>query len=249
MHAGEAFRQWMEEQSEDVKCDAKKGAGWKCNLVGDATTLGNNIGNYPGKKPKPPTPRSIDDVTDSDWPSQAHHLIPHQQLIKHPVTRWLTTNPKRASKTIYKDNDYDVDAGVNGKWMPYVSSLPEWKKASKKKKQDLANKVMKAAGIQLHQGPHSFKPYGPSDPGYKTRVGEYLKAIVDNALEHDESGCDPCSKAADADKKAPRRTIARFVDNASENLEADIDACRIFVSRRAAEYYYTILYPTTPPNA
>lgn len=248
MHAGEAFRMWMESAPENLKCEVKKGTGWNCKLAGSSKSLENNLKDHCGK-PKPPSPSSIDDVTTSAWPSQAHHLIPHQQLIKHPVTRWLTTKPKKAAKKIYADNDYSVDYGKNGKWMPYVSSLKEWKKAGTKKKQELANKVMKAAGIQLHQGPHSFKPYGPSDPGYKTRVGEYLKTIVDNALEHDESGCEDCASAADADKNAPRRNMVRYVDKASELLDGDINACRIFVSRRAAEYYYTILYPVTPPNA
>ncbi|MDQ3998542.1 MAG: AHH domain-containing protein [Gemmatimonadota bacterium] len=242
MHAGEKFEMWMKKQEKKEECDNEPGTGWTCNLAGDGGPLGTNLANHCNKK-KPDTPTSLDDVTKKKWPSQAHHLIPWQQLDDHEVTVWLAESPPEHASDLIADNDYDVDHGFNGKWMPYVSSLSQWDNASTAKKQEIANKVMKAAGIQLHQGPHSFEPYGPDDDGYKTRVDEYLMKIIDISIAHD-SVCEDCKdKAKKKGGRPPRLNTVRYMHKASSNLNDDINRCQIFVSRRAAEYYYTFGNP------
>lgn len=159
------------------------------------------------------------------WPSQAHHLIPHKQLASHPVKQFLKTGEK-----LLADANYSVNHGNNGKFMPYVSDLSEW--ATSTDKQALANQMMKAAGIQLHQGPHSFKSYGGGKTGYKDEVDRLLKRIHMLELLHKKS-CQPCKSKADGDKFPPREPMTRKVDWVSSRLEQEINANNIFVSRRA----------------
>lgn len=218
----------------DRKCEHRdEKSSWKVNLVGDGGRLEKNLKKY--GVPKPLTPPSVKLVRARAWPSQAHHLIPHQQLIKHPVTAWLTTSPQSGATRLTDDNHYDVDHGANGKFMPYASSLMEWAGASTAEKEAIVGTVMGAAGIQLHQGPHSFSSYGVGESGYKTRVAEYLERIHDHGLAH-AATCEDCKSKGDADKVPPRQNVVRFLDLASTRLEVDINCGRIFVSRRAAGF-------------
>ena len=210
---------------------------WICDLEGNATRLGNNLANVVDE---PHPCASEADLSLECWPYQTHHLIPWQQLKGHAVTQWLTKAPKGKGlkKKMYADNDYCVDDWQNGKFMPYASILPAWKGASTAEKLRLRRAVMAAAQMQLHQGPHSFKPYAAGESGYKTRVGEYLKAITNHCIGHyaTQPPCPECKPKEKAGKVAPRRNVARFVHKASERLEIDINTGKIFVSRQAAEY-------------
>lgn len=210
---------------------------WKCKLDGKSSSLEKNLWDHCGV-PKPANVPSVKLVTYSSWPSQAHHLIPWQQLRKHPITQWLAEKPPKAPARLWADNDYSVDHGMNGKFMPYVAALAEWKHANGAEKQELAEVVMGAAGIQLHQGPHSYKEYGVGEAGYKTRVAEYLQYIHRETLNHYHGppACEDCAEKAQAKKLPPRRNVVRFVDRASSRLEIDINMGRIFVSRRAASF-------------
>ena len=103
---------------EDVKCDYKpEDTPWKANLAGNSETLGNNLGNKPNAG-------SVAELSRTQWPSQAHHLIPHLTLKDHAVAKWL-----KEGSILFADTKYNVDHENNGKWMPYASSLPEWQNA------------------------------------------------------------------------------------------------------------------------
>ena len=216
-----------------AKCDFKPPqTKWKANLDGDADRLGGLLGKQPKKAAKEA------ELSSSCWPSQAHHLIPHLTLKSHPVSKWL-----KAGDIIYADTRYDVDHGNNGKWMPYASSLAEWKTRANKLADIKANrrlmfKVMKHAKIQLHQGKHSgSQDFGVGEMPYKECVRKYLDKINRHALSHykKKPPCDDCKGKKQAGKYPPRDNMVRYVDKASSVLEDDIDACRIFVSRIAAE--------------
>lgn len=222
------------DSNEQVKCEFQPPEyTWKCTLDGDSGRLAQNITTHRGVA-KPGVPAKLADVTNDRWPSQAHHLIPWQQLEDHQVTQWLTKDKGK----LYSHNGYSVDHGKNGKFMPYVSDLPEWSGASTARKREIAEEVMGRARIQLHQGPHSYKPYGVGEEGYKTRVEEYLAKIHKTARDHyaAEPPCEDCKSKSQAGKFPPRRNAVRAMDQASLNLELDINAGRIFVSRRAAEF-------------
>jgi hypothetical protein len=230
----ELFTMVLDLFEENVKCEfPEKDDKWTCTLDGESDRLAANIKKHRGIS-KPKVPAKLDDVSSEAWPSQAHHLIPWQQLADEPVTQWLSTQ----KGTLRGDNDYSVDHGENGKFMPYVSDLPEWSGASTDKKRKIAEKVMAITGIQLHQGPHSYKPYGVGEDGYKTRVEEYLTKIDDTSIDHytKDPPCGDCKSKSQGGKKPPRRNVVLYMDSASRFLELDINAGRIFVSRRAAGF-------------
>jgi hypothetical protein len=143
---------------------------------------------------------------------------------------------------MYADTQYDVDHRNNGKWMPYASALPEWKRIGPAGKRDLMFKVMRLSGIQLHQGRHSHTRYGKGKAGYKERVNQYLEKIRVKAGTHAQGPpeCQDCiSKQDDGGLDPPRDNTVRYVDRASRLLEDDINKCEIFVSRIAAEFAET----------
>jgi hypothetical protein len=233
MEAGEAFAAALAKTDEKVKCQYKKPKDeWKCVLGGDSGHLETNIKRDRGKA-KPETPASLAQVTKSRWPSQAHHLIPHVQLSGHVVTEWIA----ESKDALLGDCNYSVNHGLNGKFMPYASSLSDWKSASTEKKVKIANKVMKAAGIQLHQGAHSYEPYNENQDGYKTRVEEYLEKVKDQSVGHydPETGCEECRETTNG-KVPPRRNTVSMLDRASKQLDKDIRKGEIAVSRRASDY-------------
>jgi hypothetical protein len=217
------------------KCEYKPpNTNWKCKLEGSSESLSKNITDH-CYVVKPATPTSVTGVSSRSWPCQAHHLIPWQQLQKHDVTQWVAMSPPKAPAKLLADSNYSVDYGNNGKFMPYASSLSEWSTANTAKKRQLVEAVMSAAGIQLHQGPHSYKSYGVGEDGYKTRVAEYLDRINMNGLDHIQV-CEDCKAKSSDGKVPPRLNIVDFLDKASERLEVDINLGRVFVSRRAAEF-------------
>lgn len=210
------------------KCDFKPDQHkWKCNLEGKSETLAANLGNKPDAN-------SESELSASKWPSQAHHLIPHLTLIAHAVAVWLEKD-----KRIYHDTKYNVDHKNNGKWMPYASSLPEWKTGSPVQQRELMFKIMGLAKIQMHQGKHSgSNTYGIAIRPYKARVIDYLDKIQNHGISHyaGPNACKDCKSNKLANKYPPTENTVRYVDKASSLLEKDINACRIFVSRIAAEF-------------
>lgn len=224
---GENVAVLVRDMAKKEKCDYKpEETSWRCNLTGNSTTLGNNLGDKPDASKE-------SELSAGSWPSQAHHLIPHKQLNQHPVKKWL-----KKSSMMYADTQYDVDHRNNGKWMPFASGLAEWKRSGVRKKRDLMFKVMTLSGIQLHQGRHSYKPYGTGKTGYKERVDQYLDKIRNKAATHAEGPpeCEDCMGKQNKGLDPPRDNTVRYVDRASALLEDDINKCEIFVSKIAAEF-------------
>jgi len=162
------------------------------------------------------------------WPHQAHHLIPWQTLDKHDVRRFL--DPGWKGSKLASEANYSVNHGRNGKFMPYVSSLPEWQRTSNAdRKQAIAEEVMDKLGIQLHQGPHKTEAYGAGARGYKKMVTELLNGIRLTENLHQQT-CKVCEAAKTGDKFPPRKEVSVKLDWASGRLERAIDSNETFVS-------------------
>lgn len=219
------------------KCDHKPDkSNWRCVLEGKTDShLVTNITrdrNIPEPVWPPPNgSASIKNVvahaTPPVWPHQAHHLIPWKQLRKHPASQYLDKN----KNVIWGDNDYSVNHGNNGLFMPYSAGLEEWNKTTDQQK--LSDDLMDIVFVQLHQSRHSAKQYEGAEQGYKARVKSYLETISDNGLKHTDL-CNPCKQNKKNALLPPRETIVRAVDRASKNLEQDLKDMDIFVSKRAA---------------
>lgn len=210
--------------------------GWRCVLEGK--TRGSLIENLQRDRsiaepvwPPPDGSNSIEAIIKGNpgcWPHEAHHLIPWQQLRDHPVKAHLSKKG-RGSKLL-EDANYSVNHGNNGKFLPFVSDLKEWKKS--RDKQQLAERAMNILCLQLHQGRHSSSSYGGGKKGYKARVKELLDKIRDSEVSHLQA-CKPCADKAEKNKFPPREQMTRKVDRVSQRLEKEIDRGDIFVSRRA----------------
>lgn len=235
MDVGEGIAKIEKELEE--KCDHMPDkTNWRCKLEGQTEEhLTSNITRDRGI-PEPLWPpadgnKSIDNVntesTPPVWPNQAHHLIPWKQLKKHGASHYLHASKNK----IYADNNYSVNHGNNGLFMPYSYALSEWSTTTDKQK--LSEELMDKVNIQLHQSAHSFTKYEGAKEAYKIRVKKYLKYISDDGLKHTDS-CDPCKENKDNDKLPPRENIVNAMDRASNNLEKDIEDMDIFVSKRAS---------------
>lgn len=212
------------------KCDFKPVKdNWTANLVGSSDALGGYLGN----KPHAATASAI---TQTQWPSQAHHLIPHLTLIDHAVADWLKAG---GASIMWGDTEYNVDHQHNGKWLPYASDLPEWQNNTPAQNRKLLFDLMAKSGMQIHQGPHSgLNNYGVGEVPYKQCVNKYLDKINVNANSHYKRNppCSDCAGNSNKGKVPPRANTVRFVDQASSVLWGDIKARRIFVSRIAADF-------------
>lgn len=236
MDIGESVAILADFMEEDEKCDYKPDeTEWKANLSGSGEALAGYLGSKPHANNEA-------ELSNTLWPSQAHHLIPHLTLKSHPVAKWLKTGDY-----LFSDTYYNVDHVNNGKWMPYASSLPEWVKGATRKvdiekNRALMFKVMRLAKIQLHQGKHSSSNrYGIGEAPYKDRVKQYLKKIKNNAVSHyaGNRSCKDCKSNKYNDKYPPRENTVKYVDEASKLIKKDINECKIFVSRIAAEFAET----------
>lgn len=217
----------------DKKCDYKpEKTQWKANLVGSSEALAARMGSKPDAKT-----RSA--ITNTQWPSQAHHLIPHKTLINHSLKKWLDSE----GGFIYAPTKYNVDHKNNGKWMPFASSLAEWETSTTAEKRAIMFEVMRISGIQLHQGPHSKKnDYGVAKWPYKARVEQYLDKIKNSAVSHyaGSNACADCKSKRENGKYPPRENTVTYVDTASGCINREINQLLIFVSRIAAEFQQTV---------
>ena len=220
----------LDEFGNKKKCEYKPPKrDWKANLEGSGESLGKSLGD----KPHAASEKAL---SASDWPSQAHHLIPHLTLKSHPVAQMI-----KKGKLVYEDANYDVDHKNNGLWLPYASSLPEWKSYGPAAKRELMFKVMRLSGLQLHQGPHSSKKYGAGEAGYKQRVTEYLDRLQNNAISHYAGSggmppCEDCKGKSQAGKFPATANTVAAVDMISRCVKSDILKKKIFVSRISAEF-------------
>lgn len=243
----------------DEKCNYKpEKTNWKVNLSGSGKILGDNLKNKPDAT-------SVDDLSRTSYPSQAHHLIPNARL--NPNAKGADDNPPHLAhkllmegSILYADTDYDINHKNNGKWMPYAHRLKEWVSASKAKtmiagkskeaadkiklkiksnNKKLVESVMRASNIQIHQGSHSYKRFGKGEAGYLTRVDQYLDKIRNHGISHFASkpGCKDCADKKKDNLYPPRENTIRYFDEASRLINIDINLCRIFVSEAASKFH------------
>lgn len=230
---GEAVLVAFLKKQDKLKCDFKPAnENWTANLEGNSTTLAGNL----DKIQKKPEASRESELSEEDWPSQAHHLIPHLTLARHSVAGWLK---KAGDSIMWGDTFYNVDHENNGRWLPYASALPEWQTANAKGKQRLRAKVMRLSGLQYHTSSHSKKnDYGVGEQPYQVCVTKYLDKVENNAVSHyrKKPKCEDCKDNSNNGEVPPRANTVRFVDRVSDLLWDDIRESRIFVSRFAAEF-------------
>jgi hypothetical protein len=198
---------------------------------------------------------NLRDIKKTQFPIQAHHLIPKNHLPDHPVCAFLAKDyTKHEDYQLTADAPYSCDHANNGYCLPYATPLAEWKKAATlpaderdDRKLDLCFKVMKKTGRQLHQGSHRADPYdGPIDDdeeatihgkyGYLEAVDLLLSVVQEGAQEHTEK-CEICNKGKTRNGKTkiqPVQAVVRHVDQVSGILKLQIDGNQIFVSEPAA---------------
>lgn len=229
------FVAFVQKDKSDNKCSHEDDkTDWKCNLEGETSghLVDNIVRDSYGDEPQwPPIAgkANIDNCSSSTWPHQAHHLIPWQQLKKHKTSHLLS----KIKNHLTYNNNYSVNHGTNGYFMPYVTDLEEWSLCKGKEKQLLAEKLMNITGIQLHQSRHSRTRYECAKEGYKVAVDTYLNKVHKESLRHYDV-CSKCKDEMNKNKWPPRKAVVRYVDKVSRILLSDIKANRIFVSRRAA---------------
>lgn len=185
----------------------------------------------------------IEDCGRSHFPYQSHHLIPEKQLPKHRVTFWLIKNSKKTHPR-YKleaDTSYDTNDAMNGYFMPFASTTHQWATTSSvARKSRICFEMMRRTMIQLHQGPHSKGDYLEDEEietaGYKSMVKRLLNVIADRTENHVED-CPVCKSKGKPIKVQPLDQVVRHMHRVSKTLKGLCVLNRIFVSRRAANYF------------
>lgn len=232
--------------------------------VGSAETLRSNMLGAHMTEPKKPGMQAkgwnLFDCDSSTFPYQSHHLVPEKQLPDHPVTVWLTDSPneQHPEYVLEKDTGYDTNGAENGYFMPFASTTHQWNATSSGDKHvKIAFEMMRRTHLQLHQGPHSFTDYleevdDVETAGYKSQVEAFLTLIYERGELH-VTQCDHCkSQASPKIKVQPLAATVRQVNRASALLKSLLVSQRIFVSRRAADYFdahrtgNTLMHPTVP---
>jgi hypothetical protein len=193
------------------------------------------------------------------FPYQSHHLIPEKQLPKHAVCTWLTDSPKQkhAKYVLAADTKYDTNGAANGYFMPFASTTNEWVTTTSGTRRDkICCEMMRRTRMQLHQGPHSMRDYLEEEEietaGYKKMVSDFLTRIFESFEKHVDS-CTPCkNKASPKIEVQPLDAAVDQMHTASALLEALTQSQRIFVSKRAANYFKdhqkngVLMHPTVP---
>lgn len=117
-----------------------------------------SLGVVPEKKPNAHWASvGLDGVSESDFPLQAHHLIPKNHLPDHAVVVFLCKKwNKDKLFQLSEDTQYNTDHANNGYAMPDALRLKEWKAAkSDADRCGVAFRVMEKTKVQLHQGSHA----------------------------------------------------------------------------------------------
>lgn len=96
-------------------------------------------------------------VSETEFPLQAHHLIPKNFLPDHPVCVFLCQKwTKDKLFQLSEDTEYNTDHANNGYAMPDALRLKEWKAAKNAADRcGVAFRVMQKTKVQLHQGSHA----------------------------------------------------------------------------------------------
>jgi hypothetical protein len=179
-------------------------------------------------------------VTDSAFPSQAHHLIPKSDLPGHPICAFLckSWSSSEVKYQLRSDSCFDSDDARNGYFMPYASSSHQWSIASKDDKNRIVDFLTCVTGIQLHQGKHATGSFdreedGVETGGYLETVQKFLKLLFERVCAHCD-GCPDCAKP-EGDKVLvyPSRLVVEQMFQISQFLRTLLKASAIFVSKRA----------------
>lgn len=187
-------------------------------------------------------------ISGERYPVQTHHLVPEKGLKNQKITAFLTDSPPNLHKDyiLGADTNYDTNGARNGYFMPFASTTHQWNlhpgDAARKR---ICWEVMRRSGIQLHQGKHSHTDYlEESDietSSYHDMVNRLLDKISDRISAHVKT----CSKCKDAKKGMkngrvvirPLEKTVEFMNLVSILLRMLINSNRIFVSRKASEFF------------
>ena len=255
---------FSDQLKEDKYCKKEKSdsTNWKSRIIEHGTETnctGTNLYKNIKNKKEDVTGSYIKKVKKASWtvancnptqfPIQAHHLIPKSHLPKHPVCVFLAKN--YAEHEIYQltaDNNYDTDDTQNGYCLPYASPTTEWKATKNlsgstqaEARQKVAFDVMDNTNRQLHQGSHAKEVFEEVDEEegieqvtpYLEAVDQFLDAIHDCARDHVRT-CTVCKSAGD-DKIniQPVASIVQHMHEASKQIYTLLLANKIFVSKYA----------------
>lgn len=209
--------------------------------------MGGAVPALPGLKKgeKAASRCQLESCSAREYPSEAHHLIPHDYLPTQSVCNWLV-KPDGKGKAPYtrdkeyalaEDTNYDTDHPRNGLCLPHAADTREWIQArdNSRKKAKIAFRLMNLTNKQLHQGKHTHTVYVPNTAGYKTEVGRLLNLVSHTAKTHAKI-CAIC-KEKGKKKLRPRNEVVEHMHGVSDIMRASIAKNKVFVSRRAAEYY------------
>ncbi len=190
----------------------------------------------PAARHKPPTPL---------YTHQAHHLISGKQALQGTAMEdWILASSKND-----KDTGYSVNSTGNGLWAPSVPKKYVGKWSAKKgvltddERQDEAEKVMKAANIQAHIGPHNITdpddPLGAHHMSYDQYIKKYL-AVMSTRIHAWSTRCYQCEPNS---KKKPQANhkVHDALDKLSTHLQKEVSGShknwRIFLSKYALDYH------------
>ena len=169
---------------------------------------------------------------------QAHHLISGNQAMKgEPIEDWIKASGKNEKPT-----GYSINNTYNGYWAP---SMPQehlngkWGKLSPEKKQEEAERVMKAAVAQIHISHHSVKDLdGEIHQSYDTYLKKRLKELSDRINLW--AGACLCEKDANKKPQATHR-VHDAIDAVSDHMQGKITGgvggWEVFLSKYAKNYH------------
>jgi hypothetical protein len=183
--------------------------------------------------------------TKKTYTFQAHHLISGNQAMKgQKIEKWITASSKNK-----KDTGYSINNTNNGFWAPSMPKkyVDKWSAKANpaltdKKRQQVAEAVMRAEGAQIHIGPHNitddkrFDRHHTYDKYIKFKLKELNKRII---LWSDECLCEQKKP-----KKMPMQATHRVhdaLDAVSDHMQGKITGgvrnWDVFLSKYARDYH------------
>lgn len=175
---------------------------------------------------------------------QAHHLISGNQALKgSDMEDWIL-----ASKYNDKDTGYSVNCTGNGFWAPSTPKdlVGKWGAGkgvlSDKQRQEHAEKVMDAAGAQIHIGPHNISDPDDPDGHHHLSYDKYLKKKLKEISDRIHLWSDQCYLCK-PEKGKPQATheVHNVLDRLSNHMQGELKGprqnWRTFISKYARDYH------------
>lgn len=170
--------------------------------------------------------------------------MPEKYLPDHIVAAFLTKSPRKKHPdfALEADTSYDTNHALNGYFMPFAATTAQWLATGSSTKQDaICFEMMRRVRRQLHQGRHSHTDYleeveGVETAGYKSMVDTLLKVIAKRVVAHYKA-CEVCKSKGPPHKVQPLEAVVNQMYRVSKTLQGLLHLNRIFVSRRAADYF------------